>query len=109
LHKQFLVTFCCFQKVTYNQIFIAIGECGNTPVVENFVCNHEFGSMIREVLDHSILLTEKQIQNILQEYFTYNNSKRPHQGLGKRTPNAYLHQVHERIQKISSVLLILSL
>ena len=40
------------------------------------------GSIRREVLDYFILLTEKQILNILQEYVAYYNSKRPHQGLG---------------------------
>lgn len=44
------------------------------------------GTIRREVLDHFILLSERQVRNIVPEYIDYYNKYRPHQGLGG-TPN----------------------
>jgi transposase InsO family protein len=65
----------------------------------NAIAERVIGSIRREALDYFILLIEKQILNILQEYIAYYNFKRPHQGLGQRIPSGYLPQAHGRIQK----------
>ncbi len=50
-------------------------------------------------LDYFILLTEKQILNILQEDIANYNSKRLQQGLGQKIPSGYLPQARGNIQK----------
>lgn len=40
------------------------------------------GTIRREALDHFILISEKQIRNIVSEYIDYYKKYRPHQGLG---------------------------
>ena len=63
-------------------------------LVERFI-----GSVRREALDYYLLINEKQIKRLLQEYIKYYNSKRPHQGIDQRIPNGYKSQCYGRIQK----------
>jgi len=45
------------------------------------------GSARREVLDHVIILGERHMKSVLDEYsFRYFNTSRPHQGLDQRIP-----------------------
>lgn len=37
----------------------------------------------REVLDHFLLFSEKQVRNIIKEYVNYYNYLRPHQGIDR--------------------------
>jgi transposase InsO family protein len=46
-----------------------------------------FRSVRREALDNFLLLGRSQIERILEEYVTYYNSQRPHQGLKQQIPN----------------------
>jgi putative transposase len=39
-------------------------------------------SIRQEALDHFILISEKQIKKIVEEYVNYYNKYRPHQGIG---------------------------
>jgi transposase InsO family protein len=41
------------------------------------------GTIRREVLDHFLIFSEKQIQKIIKEYVNYYNHRRPHQGINK--------------------------
>jgi putative transposase len=41
------------------------------------------GSIRREDLDHFLLISEKQVRNIVREYVDCYNHHRPHQGMGK--------------------------
>lgn len=50
-------------------------------VIERFI-----GSVRRECLDHVFVLSERQLRRVLQEYVTYFNAARPHQGLAQRVP-----------------------
>jgi len=44
-------------------------------------------SVRRECLDHFIVLGRRHLKNLLQEYITYYNHRRPHHGLGNQIPS----------------------
>ena len=44
------------------------------------------GTIRREVLDHFLLISERQVRNIVSEYIEYYNRYRPHQGI-ERIPS----------------------
>ena len=66
----------------------------------NAIAERFVGSVRQEVLDFYILINEKQIQRILDEYISYYNSKRPHQGLGQRIPMKYKPHLYGKVQKL---------
>ena len=58
------------------------------------------GSVRREALDHFLLFSEKQVQNIISEYVNYYNTLRPHQGIHRIPESRHDSQIGE-IQKES--------
>ncbi len=66
----------------------------------NSIAERFIGTVRREALDYFLLINEKQILNILQEYIDYYNSQRPHQGLGQRVPEGYKSQRDGKVGKI---------
>ena len=53
----------------------------------NPVCERFVGSSRRECFDHIIILGERHMRSVLDEYsFRYFNTTRPHQGLAQRIP-----------------------
>jgi putative transposase len=53
----------------------------------NSVCERFLGTVRRECLDHTIILSESRLQHVLAEYaLNYFNTARPHQGIGQRIP-----------------------
>jgi transposase InsO family protein len=53
----------------------------------NAVCERFIGSARRECLDHVLILGERHMLSLLNEYaFEYFNHSRPHQGIGQRVP-----------------------
>ena len=62
-------------------IKIAVRAPNMNAIAERFV-----GSARREMLDHVMLLGDKQLGSLLREYRDYFNESRPHQGLGQRRP-----------------------
>jgi transposase InsO family protein len=53
----------------------------------NAFCERFLGSVRRECLDHVLILNERHLQKVLEEYcFGYFNPARPHQGLGHFVP-----------------------
>ena len=54
----------------------------------NPICERFLGSVRRECLDHTVILSERHLRRILGEYVeTYFNRARPHQGLSQRVPS----------------------
>ena len=51
----------------------------------NAVCERFLGSVRRECLDHVIILSERQLKKVVNEYVDYFH-RRPHQGLGQEMP-----------------------
>ena len=47
------------------------------------------GSIRRECFNWFILISEKQIRNLLKEYISYYNTRRPHQGIEQEVPKGY--------------------
>ena len=88
----------------FNLNYIAYGiKCIKTTVKApniNAFAELFIGSVRREALDYYLLISEKQIMRILQEYIDYYNSKRPHQGIDKSVPMGYKAQLHGRVQKL---------
>jgi len=47
------------------------------------------GALRRECLDHVLVLSESHLQRVLDEYRSYFNASRPHQGIDQRRPAAF--------------------
>ena len=63
-----------------------IGTAVRAPLI-NSVCERFLGSVRRECLDHIVILGERHLRNVLEEYcFDFFNGTRPHQGLDQRVP-----------------------
>ncbi len=72
-----------FTSIDYSWYDIkGVNICSYAPNMNAYV-ERLNGSIRREALDHFLLFSEKQIQNIIKAYVHYYNQKRPHQGLGK--------------------------
>ena len=52
----------------------------------NATCERFLGSVRRECLDHIIILGERHLRSVLDEYVVHFNSGRPHQGIAQRVP-----------------------
>jgi putative transposase len=52
----------------------------------NVYCERFIGSLRRECLDHVLILSEKQLRRLVNEYVDYFNEDRPHQGINQRIP-----------------------
>jgi putative transposase len=52
----------------------------------NAICERFVGSLRRECLDHMLVIGELQLIRVLQEYVSYFNPARPHQGITQRIP-----------------------
>src|SRR2546425_1622305 len=53
---------------------------------QNPYAERVIGSIRRECLDHLIILGERHLRNILQDYVNYYNVSRPHLSLGRNAP-----------------------
>jgi transposase InsO family protein len=68
----------------------------------NAICERFLGSVRRECLDFFLILHEKQLQRVLNQYVAYFNRARPHQGIHQRLPEplaspALSHHPNDRI------------
>jgi hypothetical protein len=62
------------------------------------------GSARREALDHIIILGERHMKSVLEEYsFRYFNSMRPHQGLAQRIPVSAPRQTCSDASKVIAI------
>jgi putative transposase len=51
------------------------------------ICERFIGSVRRECLDHILILSERHLHRVIDEYVAYFNRARPHQGIGQRIPD----------------------
>jgi transposase InsO family protein len=79
----------------FGRRFEAVAEGTSIEVVKipprspnlNAICERFLGSVRRECLDYVVILGERHLRRILEEYVaTYFNPARPHQGLSQRIP-----------------------
>ncbi len=72
-----------FTSIDYSWYGIkGINICSYAPNMNAYV-ERLNGSIRREALDHFLLLSEKQIRNIIRKFVEYYNHQRPHQGFGR--------------------------
>ncbi len=64
---------------------------------QNPYCERVIGTLRRECLDHVIVLNEKHLMNILNEYVEYYNASRTHMSLGKDPPIPRARQTKGKI------------
>ncbi len=55
----------------------------------NAICERYLRSVRQECLDHLLILQEKQLQRVLNEYVVYFNQARPHQGIQQQIPERH--------------------
>jgi putative transposase len=53
----------------------------------NAYCERLIGSLKRECLDHFIILNDRHLTGVVNEYAVYYNGKRPHQGINQLIPS----------------------
>jgi len=54
---------------------------------QNGIAERWVGSCRREIIDHVIVLNERHLRRLVQEYVTYHHQDRTHDSLDKDTPN----------------------
>ena len=75
-----------FDRVAKGAGITVIKTPPKTPNM-NAVMERFLGSVHRECLDHMLIMNERHLQTVLEEYaFEYFNKARPHQGIGQRVP-----------------------
>ena len=74
----------------FDQVFVSEGvEIVRTPYRApnaNAIAERWIRTVRNECLDHLLLLHERHLGRVLQDYLTYYNERRPHQGLEGRCP-----------------------
>ena len=53
----------------------------------NAICERVIGTLRRELLDRTLILSERHLDLVLREYLTHYNGHRPHQSRRQRPPN----------------------
>jgi putative transposase len=70
----------------------------------NSICERFLGSVRRECLDHVIILGQRHMKHVLEQYgLDYFNASRPHQGTGQQIPVPCPHEICRKGVKIISV------
>jgi transposase InsO family protein len=84
----------CDNDKKYGPTFERVAQVSGSEVVHtpyeapraNTICEGFVGSLRRECLDHMLVIGGLQLIRILNEYGTYFNPARPHQGIAQRIP-----------------------
>jgi hypothetical protein len=53
----------------------------------NAICERLIGTLRRELLDRTIILSNAHLRTVLANYQEHYNTARPHQGIGQRVPD----------------------
>ena len=92
--------------------FDRVAKGANTKVIRtavkaplmNSIMERYVGSARREALDHVIILGERHMKRVLEEYsFRYFNTMRPHQGLAQRIPVPIPRQISGDASKVVAI------
>lgn len=79
----------------YGQCFTRVAEGKGIKVIRtpvrapkaNAICERFIGSVRRECLDHMLIINDRHLYRLIDEYVAYYNQARPHQGIGQRIPD----------------------
>ncbi len=70
----------------------------------NSICERFLGSVRRECLDHVIILGQRHMKHVLEQYgLDYFNASRPHQGIAQQIPVPSPHEIYRKGTKIISI------
>jgi putative transposase len=78
----------CFARVATTSAIEILKTPYHAPRA-NAICERFVRSVRQECLDHLLIFHEKQLQRVLNEYVTYFNRARPHQGIQQQIPETY--------------------
>ncbi|MGH3409724.1 MAG: integrase core domain-containing protein [Streptosporangiaceae bacterium] len=57
----------------------------------NAICERPAGTLRRELLDRTLILSEAHLRSVLAEYQQHYNTARPHQGISQHVPDTEHH------------------
>jgi transposase InsO family protein len=75
-----------FEEIFTAEGLQAITTLPQTPRM-NAICERVIGTLRRELLDRILILNERHLARLLQEYLIHYNEHRPHQSRHQRPPN----------------------
>ena len=75
----------CFARVATTSAIEILKTPFHAPRA-NAICERFLRSVRQECLDHLLILNEKQLQRVLNQYVVYFNRARPHQGIQQQVP-----------------------
>ncbi len=77
---------------SFDAVFQATGTTILPTAVQaprmNAICERLIGTLRREVLDRTLILSQAHLRSVLGEYQEHYNTARPHQGIYQRVPDA---------------------
>jgi len=75
----------CFARVAATSAIEILKTPYHAPRA-NAICERFMRSVRQECLDHLFILHERQLHRVLNQYISYFNLSRPHQGIGQQLP-----------------------
>ena len=76
---------------SFDAVFQATGTTIVRTAVQaprmNAICERLIGTLRRELLDRTLILSQAHLRAVLAEYQEHYNTARPHQGIGQRIPD----------------------
>jgi transposase InsO family protein len=76
----------CFDRVAEDRGIRVLRTPVRAPKA-NAICERFIGSVRRECLDYMLIINDRHLYRLIDEYVTYYNHARPHQGIGQRIPD----------------------
>ena len=61
----------------------------------NAICERVIGTLRRELLDQTLILSERHLAHVLREYLVHYNRHRPHQSRQQRPPDIETQSVRD--------------
>ncbi|MBN2472374.1 MAG: transposase [Anaerolineae bacterium] len=76
----------CFNRVAKDRAIRVLRTPVRAPEA-NAICERFIGSVRRECLDHMLIINDRHLYRLIDEYVAYYNHARPHPGIGQRIPD----------------------
>ena len=94
----------CFARVATTSAVEILKTPYHAPRA-NAICERFMRSVRQECLDHVLIFHERQLQRVLNQYVTYFNHARPHQGIHQQVPepNSSSHSTCHARNKVIAI------
>lgn len=89
----------CLRSLGIEEVLTSLGSPWQNAYAERFI-----GTLRRECLDHVIILNEKHLLRVVHDYLAYYHRDRPHQGLGRDSPDGRAVEAEDRGAVVSEVM-----